>query len=99
VKYILALRYHEQKNYNLALKELEQITTENLTVIPYIYLPYFEDSCILDDAHMKMGEIYYDLNQKERAIQEFGQVVRFFINSDNVFKALNKLKDVLKKNP
>lgn len=99
VNYILALMYYKQKNYKQALNKLEQIIEKNLTVIPYIYVPYFKDNYMLDDAHMEISEIYIAQRQKGKAVRELGQVLRFFINSDNAFKALNRLSNILKSKP
>jgi len=90
MKFTIAREKYLQKNYDEALNLL----------LEFIDNP--SPLSLLDDAHLYAGNIYFDLNNNEKAIYHYKKVielsdVKVYGSSDTYEEANNKLKEILKR--
>ncbi|MEO0289568.1 MAG: tetratricopeptide repeat protein [candidate division WOR-3 bacterium] len=91
LKFYIAKEKYEKKNYDDAL---------NL-FLDFINKPV--PLSLLDDAHLYVGNIYFELNDFEKAIFHYNKVkeysdVKVYGSSDNLDEANEKLKEILRRN-
>jgi len=90
MKFIIAKEKYLNKNYDEALNLL----------LEFIDNP--NPLSLIDDAHLYAGNIYFDLNNNEKAIYHYKKVIEYsdvkvYGSSDTYEEANNKLKEILKR--
>lgn len=80
--YLLGKIFIEQRNYVEAKRQFEALIAANASIPKFIYLPFFEDGSILDDAQYLMGICYFNLKDPKKTLRAFAKVPRFYLNLD-----------------
>ncbi|MGE3063936.1 MAG: tetratricopeptide repeat protein [bacterium] len=90
MKFTIAKEKYLKKNYDEALSLL----------LEFIDNP--SPLSLIDDAHLYVGNIYFDLNNNEKAIYHYKKVIEYsdvkvYGSNDTYEEANNKLKEILKR--